>query len=125
MAQVWIGLGGLAGALGVAAGALGAHALKHHLDAAQLATFETAVRYQIYHALALVLVGLLAARGAGGWATAAGVLFTVGMVLFSGFIYAWLFSGVKVLVHIVPVGGVSLILGWIALGLAGFALKAQ
>jgi uncharacterized membrane protein YgdD (TMEM256/DUF423 family) len=126
--KLWIVIGGLLAALAVAAGAIGAHVLKARpgversisLDEAQLATYETAVRYQLFHAVALVIVGLLAAQfPARSWEIA-GVLFIVGCVLFSGGLYAWLFSGAKLFVMIVPFGGAAWIAGWIALAIAAW-----
>lgn len=111
-------LGGIVGAIGVAAGALGAHWVKDHLEPAQLQSFETAVRYQIIHALALLAVGLLIASRPSAAASTAAWLFVVGVILFSGGIFAWLGTGVRPIVHIVPVGGVALIAGWIALAVA-------
>jgi uncharacterized membrane protein YgdD (TMEM256/DUF423 family) len=112
--RIWIALGALLGGLGVIAGAFGAHGLAGRLSAEQLATFEVAVRYQMYHALALVLVGLLSQRGSRCLAVA-GPMFVTGIVLFSGCLYAWIFTGVKTWAMIVPVGGVAFILGWFAL----------
>lgn len=119
-AQAYLVLGSTFGALGVAAGALGAHALASRLAAQQLATFETAVRYQLFHAVALVLVGFVLAAGPSRAAQVAGFAFVLGILLFSGGIYGWLFTGIRPLVHIVPVGGVSLIVGWVALAVAGW-----
>lgn len=110
--------GAVLGALAVAAGAFAAHGLEGRLDPHQLLTFEKAVRYQMYHALALVLVGLLALQRPSPAATVAAVAFLVGIVLFSGGLYAWLLTGVKPLVHVVPVGGTAFIVGWIALAAA-------
>ncbi len=98
----------------------GAHFLKdlvqrELLSPDQLASFETAVRYQMYHALALVLVGLLLERGPSGMVQAAAIAFLLGIVLFSGGIYGWLASGIKPLVHIVPIGGLTWIVGWLIL----------
>jgi uncharacterized membrane protein YgdD (TMEM256/DUF423 family) len=115
LAKYWVVLGALLAAVAVAAGAMGAHALETRLDERQLKTFETAVRYQMFHALALVLVGLLAdQQPAGRWAWPGG-LFLAGIVLFSGGLYAWLATGIRPFVHIVPVGGTCWILGWVAL----------
>ncbi len=106
-------IGGLSAAAAVGLGALGAHFLKGKLSPEQLTTFETAVRYQMYHALALVLTGLALRGGTSGLLTAAGCLFVVGLLLFPGGIYAWLFTGIKPFVHIVPVGGSLWIVAWI------------
>jgi uncharacterized membrane protein YgdD (TMEM256/DUF423 family) len=116
--RYWIGLGALLAAIAVAAGALGAHFLKdlvkrELLSSDHLASFETAVRYQMYHSLALVLVGLLLERWSSGLVQAAAIAFLLGILLFSGGIYGWLATGIKPLVHIVPVGGLIWIVGWL------------
>jgi uncharacterized membrane protein YgdD (TMEM256/DUF423 family) len=116
--QAWIALGSLLAGLGVAAGAFGAHGLEGRLTTEQLATFEVAVRYQMYHSLALVLVGLLGQRLSGAGLTIAGWSFALGILLFSGMLYLYLFTGVRTLALIVPVGGVSMIVGWFALAVA-------
>jgi uncharacterized membrane protein YgdD (TMEM256/DUF423 family) len=79
---------------------------------------DTAVRYQMYHTLALVAVGLLALRHNSTALTVTGVCFFFGVVLFSGFLYGFVFTGNRTLVHVVPFGGVLLILGWLALAWA-------
>lgn len=120
----WFRAGAILAALGVIAGAFGAHYLKQRLqiEPRQLESFETGVRYQIYHAMALLTVGLLAITGRGAPAplNLAGWLFLVGTVLFSGSIYM-LALGVgpsKVLGPITPLGGLSLIVAWFTLALA-------
>lgn len=121
---IWLRVGGTLGALAVAAGAFGAHALEGRvaagtLTARQLATFETAAKYQMYHALALVAAGLLALRTPGSpAATAAGWSFLAGVVLFSGSLYALVLTGQKWLGMITPIGGVAFIAGWLALAAA-------
>jgi uncharacterized membrane protein YgdD (TMEM256/DUF423 family) len=92
---------------------MGAHMLKEKLTPEQLVTFETAVRYQMYHSFGLILVGLAARDGSNGLLATAGWLFVVGLLLFSGGIYGWLFTAIKPLVHIVPVGGSLWIVAWI------------
>ena len=116
--RAWIALGSLLAGLGVAAGAFGAHGLEKRFSAEQLATFEVAVRYQMYHSIALVLVGLLGLRDKFPGLQVAGVSFLGGMVLFSGMLYLYLFTGVKTLALIVPIGGVLMIIGWLALTIA-------
>jgi uncharacterized membrane protein YgdD (TMEM256/DUF423 family) len=115
--RTWIAMGAALAGLGVVAGAFGAHGLEGRLTTEQLETFETAVRYQMYHALALVLTGLLAQRGSRAVALAGG-LFLAGIALFSGCLYAWVFTCTKTFALIVPLGGVAFILGWFALALA-------
>ena len=118
-------LGALLGATGVAAGALGAHALQARWPAESLRTYEVAVRYQIYHALALLLIGLWIAASPSRAAQGAAWGFLVGTLLFSGCIYAWLFSGFRPLVHLVPVGGVTLIGAWLALAVAAWSWTSR
>ncbi len=101
---------------GPTASATGAKTLSRDEEIAKrLANFDTAVRYQMYHALGLVALGLLAARGPSRWFTAAGWLFLGGVVIFSGLLYGLVFSGPKILGAIVPIGGLAMILGWVAL----------
>jgi uncharacterized membrane protein YgdD (TMEM256/DUF423 family) len=116
--------GAVLGALAVAAGAFGAHGLEGRLEADQLVTFDKAVRYQMYHALALVLVGLLALHRPSPATTVAAVAFLVGIVLFSGGLYGWVLAGIGPLVHVVPVGGTAFIVGWVALAAAAWKVKA-
>ena len=100
------------------AGAFGAHALRDRLTPADLATFETAARYQMYHALALLAVGLLTDRGVTR-AGAAGWLFLAGVALFSGSLYLLVLTGQRWLGAVTPFGGVAFIAGWVALAWDG------
>ena len=109
-------LAAIFGGLGVALGAFGAHALRDRLAAEMLAIFETGVRHQMYHALALFGVAFAAAR----WPTsalpvAAGWLFAAGILVFSGSLYVLAVSGVRWWGAVTPIGGVALIAGWICL----------
>lgn len=114
----WV-LGCLSAFLGIAAGAFGAHALRSRIAPDLLAVYETGVRYQLVHALALLLVAVAAARWpAGGW-TAPGWLFAAGTVLFSGSLYALSLSGVRWLGAITPLGGLCFLAGWALLLRAG------
>ena len=108
----------LAGLTGVAIGAFGAHALRGRLSPEMLALFETGVRYQMYHALALFGTGLLMARMGSWLMTAAAWLFVAGIVLFSGSLYALALTGVTILGAVTPLGGVALLLGWACLAVA-------
>lgn len=118
MERTFLVLGALSGAIAVAAGAFGAHALKARLSPDLLAVFETGARYQMFHALGLVAAAWAAARFPGGAASAAGWLFLAGTVLFSGSLYVLALSGVRWLGAVTPLGGVAFIAGWIALAWA-------
>lgn len=109
----WLALGAVYGFLGVALGAFGAHALKTRLSAELLAVWKTAVEYQMYHALALLGVGLLLRQvGTSAPLQWAGAGFALGVLLFSGSLYALCLSGVRVLGAITPFGGMLLLAGW-------------
>jgi len=112
--------GALFGFLGVAAGAFGAHALKSQLEPSALAVFDTAVRYQIIHALALLASSWAIQQWPGRIANASAIFFIVGIVLFSGSLYALSLSGVHLLGALTPIGGLFQLLGWLALALAAY-----
>lgn len=120
-ARVWLCVGAALGLLAVAAGAAGTHALRDALDADALRVFETAARFQMYHALALLATGLLAMRRQTRMIAAAGALFTLGTLLFSGSLYALALTGVGMLGAVAPVGGVCLMAGWAMLAAAALA----
>ncbi len=120
-AAKWITAGALLGALTVVFGAFGAHALKERLSPEQLAWWETAVQYQAYHSIALVLFGLFRERRAGGGL--AGVCFLVGTVSFSGTLYAMALGAPRWFGAITPLGGTALIVGWLAFAAA--ALRSR
>jgi uncharacterized membrane protein YgdD (TMEM256/DUF423 family) len=109
----WLVLGALSGALTVALGAFGAHALAERLDARELELWRTAVLYQGLHAPALGLVGLLAARSGRG--SASGWAFAAGTLVFAGTLYAMALGGPRWLGAITPLGGTALIAGWLLL----------
>jgi uncharacterized membrane protein YgdD (TMEM256/DUF423 family) len=109
-----VAIGAINGALAVAAGAFAAHGLRDRLETRALEIFETAARYHMYHAVAMILAGLLLARGA-GWA------FLAGIALFSGSLYALALTDVKALGAVTPVGGLLFLVGW--LWLAASALR--
>ena len=119
----WFAVGALLAAAAVGVGAFGAHGLRTRVDAEMLAVFETGARYHMYHALALLAVGWASTRWPGGLVTAAGWLFIVGIVLFSGSLYTMTLTGARWLGAITPLGGLSFILGWVLLALS--ALKAR
>jgi uncharacterized membrane protein YgdD (TMEM256/DUF423 family) len=110
--------------LGVAAGAFGAHGLRARLSTEMLAVWETAARYQLFHALALLAVALAASRWPGSAWALAGWLFAAGIVVFSGSLYLLAFTGVRWLGAITPLGGACFLAGWLALAWAGRAAGA-
>ena len=115
MDRIFFLIGSLSALVGVALGAFAAHALRGRLDAALLATFEVGVRYQMYHALALLSVAWAGTRWPGTAITASGWLFIAGTVLFSGSLYALALSGARWLGPVTPIGGLALLLGWLCL----------
>ncbi len=115
-------IGALMGGLAVAAGAFGAHALRERLDARSLEIFETAVRYQMYHAFALLVAAWMISTGARQAGTAAW-LFTGGVLVFSGSLYLLVLTGTRWLGAITPIGGVLMIGGWLMLALAAKSLR--
>ena len=118
MDRVFIAVGALSGFLAVAAGAFGTHALRASLGAEMLDVFQTGVTYQMYHALALVGVGILLARFSSEgstWLSASGWLFVAGSILFSGSLYLLALSGITWLGAITPLGGIAFLIGWLAL----------
>jgi len=103
--------------LAVMVGAFGAHGLKQVLDTYSLGLVDTAARYQMYHAIALLIVGVISTipHFSRRWLKLAAVAFILGIVLFSGSLYILALSGIKWLGAITPIGGVAFILGWCAL----------
>lgn len=122
----WLVGSGLLGFLGVSAGAFGAHGLRGVLSERLLEVYQTAVFYQLVHALALGLVALLAFTGSGGpWPRRAGVCFVTGTVVFSGSLYLLSLTHVGWLGAITPFGGVLLLCGWLGLLLAGLEARRR
>jgi uncharacterized membrane protein YgdD (TMEM256/DUF423 family) len=123
MSSTFIVMGALLAALAVGLGAFGAHGLKtlveqNRFSAKDLETFHTAVHYQMIHALGLVLIGLLAAARPSGMLDAAGWTMLAGVLVFSGFLYAYVATGTKLFAMFVPVGGVAFILAWLGVAIA-------
>jgi uncharacterized membrane protein YgdD (TMEM256/DUF423 family) len=112
MDRLFFALGCLSALIAVALGAFGAHALKARLAPDMLAVFETSVRYQLVHALALLAVGLALGRWPGGAVITSGWLFVAGTVLFSGSLYALSLSGLRALGVVTPIGGVAWLAAW-------------
>lgn len=105
----------MSGFVAVALGAFAAHGLRGRLSADMLAIVETGARYQMYHALALLGVAWVASRWPGPLVGAAGWLFVIGTVLFSGSLYLLGATGQRWLGAVTPVGGAAFLLGWLAL----------
>jgi uncharacterized membrane protein YgdD (TMEM256/DUF423 family) len=118
MDRTFFGLGAVSALVAVAAGAFGAHALRARLTPEYLAVFETAARYQMYHALGLLAVAWAVTRWPASLAAWAGWLFVAGTVLFSGTLYGLALTGARWLGAITPLGGVAFLAGWICLALA-------
>lgn len=114
MDRIFVGIGAGSALLGVALGAFAAHGLRHRLAPDLLQIFEVAVRYQMYHALALIAVAWATVRWPGPATTAAGWLFVAGTLVFSGSLYALSLSGVRWLGAVTPIGGACFLLGWAA-----------
>ncbi|MBD2023626.1 DUF423 domain-containing protein [Leptolyngbya sp. FACHB-711] len=123
--QIFLTIAAVLGGLSVAAGAFGAHALEGKLTDRAQEVFETAARYQMYHALALVAVAILLTRpeAAQSLLNAAGIAFIVGVVLFCGSLYALSLSGVKILGAVAPIGGLAFIIGWGRLAVSAWTMK--
>jgi uncharacterized membrane protein YgdD (TMEM256/DUF423 family) len=102
-------------ALAVAIGAFGAHGLKSHISAELLLTYKTGVEYHFYHALGLLLVGILAISMPSVYIKWSAILLSAGIILFSGSLYVLAITGIKWLGAITPLGGLSFIAGWILL----------
>jgi uncharacterized membrane protein YgdD (TMEM256/DUF423 family) len=113
MQKKFILIGAILAMLGVMIGAFGAHALKSILEAnGRVDTFETAVKYHFYHAIGLLIIGLLSNLQPSKWLSYAGNCLLVGVIIFSGSLYALCVSGVTFLGAITPIGGVCMIAGW-------------
>jgi len=113
--KIFAVLGALSGFVAVAAGAFGAHVLRQRLSPAHLAVFETAARYEMYHALALIGVALALNRRPGAALGVAGWCFVAGTVFFCGSLYVLALTGIAWLGAITPLGGVCFLTGWLAL----------
>lgn len=118
--RLFLALAALLGGTAVAAGAFATHALRSQLAPRLLEIFETAARYQMYHALALALVALALTTSLGHstWLMVGGWALVAGTVIFSGSLYALSLSGQSLLGAVAPVGGAALLMGWGCLGLA-------
>lgn len=125
MIQIFISVAALLGGLSVAAGAFASHALREKLSERAVEIFETGARYQMYHALALLLVALLLSRAEAAQSIliASGIAFIVGVVMFSGSLYTLSLTSIKWLGAIAPLGGAAFIVGWSCLAVAAWSFK--
>ncbi|MEY4704178.1 MAG: hypothetical protein RL042_374 [Nitrospirota bacterium] len=114
--QRFLVLGTVFAGLAVAAGAFGAHALKEILDEHRLQVFDTAARYQMYHAFGLCIVAWAIDRYPGQRLEQTGWLFTIGILLFSGSLYVVSLAGVRWMGAVTPIGGAAFLAGWLLFG---------
>lgn len=132
MTRIWLVTGALLAATTVGLGAYGAHGLEKLIAGAvadvpkNLGYWETANRYQMYHCLAIVAVGMASSMyQRNRLFDVAGVLFLLGIVLFSGMLYTLAVTDLKILGAIVPLGGLSLIVGWVVFAVGLFRVTAR
>ncbi|MBS3027581.1 MAG: DUF423 domain-containing protein [Dolichospermum sp. DET50] len=125
MTQFFLTIAAIFGGLSVAGGAFGAHALREKISERSLEIFDTGARYQMYHALALLVVAMLMSRLETPSTTlvVSGWLFIIGVMIFSGSLYALSLTGIKSLGAVAPLGGLALMLGWGALAVAAATTK--
>lgn len=125
MTQFFLAIASLLAGTSVAAGAFASHALQEQLSARALNIFETAVKYQMYHALALLAVALLLSRNETSQIPflAAGSAFILGIMIFSGSLYALSLTGIQWLGAMTPLGGIAFLVGWGCLTVAAFRWK--
>ncbi len=124
--QLFLAIAAILGALSVAGGAFASHALQAQLSERALAVFNTGIRYQMYHALALLAVALLGriTPSSSPWLTIAGWAFITGVVLFSGSLYMISLAGLKAFGPVTPLGGVAFLVGWGCLAIAALKLPS-
>ncbi len=121
MTRTFFIFGGLFGTLAVAAGAFGGHLLKDQLSSELFVIFQVAARYHMYHALALLCAAWACKQWPGAWTSAAGYLFAVGIVFFSGSLYLLSLTGISWLGAVTPpIGGLAFIAGWLCLTIAAW-----
>lgn len=110
-------IGAISGFLAVALGAFAAHGLKHQLSPDMLLIFKTATDYQMFHALALVLVGISARQSPGKYIKLSAFAFILGSLFFCGSLYILAFGFPKIIGVITPIGGILFLLGWLSLAI--------
>ncbi len=125
MVKLFAVMGAVLAGIAVATGAFGAHGLEGRVDARAIEVWETAARYQMYHALALFAVAWLGQHVQHTAVNVAGIAFIAGVVIFSGSLYALALSGVKVLGAVTPIGGLAFLIGWGALAYAATAFPTN
>ena len=113
--RIFLTAGAISGALAVLLGAFGAHLLKQMISPDMLEVYKTGVQYQFYHTFALLGVGILMSFKSTKTLKWSGYLFITGIIVFSGFLYLLAITGIKALGMIVPIGGLTLVAGWICL----------
>jgi uncharacterized membrane protein YgdD (TMEM256/DUF423 family) len=118
--QVFLAIAAILGGLAVAGGAFASHALQGQLTERAIEVFGTGIRYQMYHALALLAIAILQSltKAPSVWLTAAGWLFVTGIALFSGSLYLISLASIKAVGPITPLGGLALMAGWACLAIA-------
>ncbi len=123
MERTFAGLGSISALIAVVAGAFGAHSLRQRIEPDLLAVFETAARYQMYHALALLAAAWASTAWGGAAIRLAGWLFVLGTFLFSGSLYALALTGSRWFGAVTPLGGLAFIAGWCAFAWSAWARK--
>lgn len=125
MTKIFIAFAAILAGLSVAAGAFASHTLKEKITDRALEIFQTGAQYQMYHALALLLVALLLSQAQSSQMslTASGFAFITGIVIFSGSLYALSLTGIKWLGAIAPIGGFAFLIGWACLAIAAWGYK--
>ena len=124
MTRIFLTIASMFGGISVVFGAFASHALQDRLSDKSLAIWETGTKYQMYHALALMLVAILLSRFPNSTLLiVAGYAFTAGVFIFSGSLYALTLTGIKWLGAITPIGGLAFITGWLCLALATWRIE--
>ena len=125
--KITLSLGAIFGALAIVAGAFASHSLKMYLTESSLSIWQTAVKYQMYHSLALILIAIAMERSIpiSFWLKVSTIAFTIGVILFSGSLYILSLTGISWLGIITPFGGLSLISGWICLAIFPWRVSEQ
>ena len=122
--RIFLAIASMFGGISVVLGAFASHALKDRLSTNSLAIWSTGTQYQMYHALALMLVAILVSRFPDSTLlTVAGYAFIIGTFIFSGSLYALTLTGIKWLGAITPIGGMAFIVGWLCLALATWRIE--